>query len=35
MMNRNETKKNLAEMWMDGFRQTADEQAKAQEYINF
>ena len=35
MMDRNETKKNLAEIWMDGFRQTADEQAKAQEYIRF
>ena len=35
MMDRDETKKNFAEIWMDGFRQTADEQAKAQEHIRF
>ncbi len=25
-------KKNLAQIWRDGFRQTAEDQAKAQEY---
>jgi hypothetical protein len=33
MMDRNESgKKNLVEIWMDGFRQTAEQQAKAQEF---
>lgn len=37
MMDRNETsKKSFAEIWMDGFRQTAEEQAKAESFgINF
>lgn len=33
MMDRTEgTKKNFAEIWMDGFRQVADEQAKAESF---
>lgn len=34
MMDRNETsKKSFAEIWMDGFRQTAEEQAKAESFF--
>lgn len=36
MQDRNEnTKKNLAEIWMEGFREVSEWQAKAQEYTRF
>lgn len=35
MQDRNDSKKSLAEIWMDGFREVGEWQAKAQEYIRF
>lgn len=35
MQDRNETKKTLAEIWMDGFREVNEWQAKAQDYTRF
>ena len=32
MMDRNDNTKNIAQIWLEGFRQTADDQSQAQDF---